>query len=112
MPHPDELSAALRGAVTHLDGRIVYALAGDLDLDGAEPFLNRVAELLAGPGPDLTIDLGELVFIDSHGLRALFEIKGVADRNARRFGMVNARPPVLRLLQITGLIEMFEVEPA
>ena len=42
----------------------------------------------------------------------LFEIKGVADGNARRFGMVNARPPVLRLLQITGLIEMFEVEPA
>ena len=112
MPYPDELSAVLRGAATDLDGRIVYALAGELDLDGAEPLLARAAELLGGPGPDLIVDLGELTFIDSSGLRVLFEIKGVADGNARRFGMVNARPPVLRLLQITGLIEMFEVEPA
>jgi anti-anti-sigma factor len=112
MPYPDELSAALRGAVAHLDGRTVYALAGELDLDGAEPFRTRAAELLDGPGPDLIVDLGELVFIDSHGLRALFEIKGLADANARRFGLVNARPPVLRMLQITGLIERFEVEPA
>ena len=112
MPYPDELSAVLRGAATQVDGRIVYALAGELDIDGAGALLARAVELLDGRGPDLVVDLGELVFIDSHGLRVLFEIQGLADVNARGLGMVNARPPVLRLLQITGLTGMSEVEPA
>ncbi len=109
MPYPDVLSAGLRGGVAHLDGRIIYALAGELDLDGSDSLLARVAGLLAGPGADLTLDLGEMTFIDSHGLRTLLEIKREADRSTRGFDVVNATPPVLRLLQITGVIEILDV---
>ena len=87
------------------DGSI--AVAGEIDMAGG-PVLEAALLQCEGDGP-LVIDLGQVSFIDSSGLRSLLE----AGRRARGRGTTvhlrNVGPEVARLLEITGTTDQFEV---
>jgi anti-sigma B factor antagonist len=78
------------------DGRVVLRVSGELDLI-SEPLLEAA---LAGvvDGRPVTIDLAELAFMDSTGLRALLSA-------AREYPGLQLsgplQPPVKRLLELT-----------
>jgi anti-sigma B factor antagonist len=58
-----------------LDGRrATLALTGELDMGTTGQLSSRVSEQLAGGATDLTVDLTELTFMDSSGLRALIDL--------------------------------------
>jgi anti-anti-sigma factor len=77
------------------DGRLVIAVSGELDLV-TEPQLE--AALANAVGRPVTIDLSELAFMDSTGLRALLSA-------AREYADLQLRgplePAVQRLLELT-----------
>ena len=81
---------------------------GDIDIAGG-PILDAALNALAPTG-SVVIDLGEVSFVDSSGLRSLL----TAGRNARaRDAAVvlrNVQPEVVRLLEITGTAEQFTIE--
>ena len=83
----------------------VITLAGELDPHTA-PLLERaVAQLLADGSTDLVLDLSQLAFVDSSGLRVLI---GAQRQLADQDGTLTLRAPsetVRRLLEITGLID-------
>ncbi len=104
------------------DGAIV--VVGDLDLAGG-PVLEAAVDEAAkrgaaqasaadgggdGTPPGVTLDLANVTFIDSSGLRSLL----AANREAlERGGVLRLRHPsagVRRLLQITGTDEHFTIE--
>jgi anti-anti-sigma factor len=81
---------------------------GDIDVAGG-PILE--AALLRREGDDvIVIDLGDVYFIDSSGLRSLLG----ASRRARARGativLKRVGPEVLRLLEITGTTGNFSIE--
>ena len=81
---------------------------GDIDVAGG-PILE--AALLRREGDDvIVIDLGDVYFIDSSGLRSLLG----ASRRARDRGatvvLKRVGPEVLRLLEITGTTGNFSIE--
>jgi anti-anti-sigma factor len=82
-------------------------VAGEIDMAGG-PLLDSAISQCEGDGP-LVIDLAEVSFIDSSGLRSLLE----ASRRARARGSViqlrQVGPEVARLLDITGTTDQFEV---
>ena len=88
------------------DGVIV--VHGDIDVAGG-PILETAILDREGDGP-VVIDLGDVYFIDSSGLRSLLG----ASRRARTRGMTvvlrNVGSEVLRLLEITGTTEHFSIE--
>jgi anti-anti-sigma factor len=91
-------------ASENADGTIVLRLAGELDLV-SEPVL---ADALAqGDGQPLRIDLSELAFMDSTGLRALLSLQ-------REHGDVKLRgplqPAVQRLLELTQTLQILPFE--
>ena len=53
------------------DGRVVFALQGELDLGAEAEFRRRVDS--AGPDGTVVLDLSGLSFMDSTGLRLLLE---------------------------------------
>jgi anti-anti-sigma factor len=90
------------------DGPTVLSVEGDVDLEFAEAL--RIAgheALTADPLGALHVDVSAVTFIDSTGLGALLHI-----RNAAPGGVVLVSPSsnLVRLLEITGLTEMFQLQ--
>ena len=81
---------------------------GDIDVAGG-PILEAAILAREQDGP-IVIDLGDVYFIDSSGLRSLL---GASRRaRARKADVVlrNVGSEVLRLLEITGTTEHFSIE--
>jgi anti-anti-sigma factor len=68
------------------DGEIVLALTGDFDIAAVAPFADATSEIPAGSR--VLLDLREVAFMDSSGVRALMNL----DVRARAGGFHLARP--------------------
>jgi len=87
----------------------VVRLAGDLDLVSCERMRETVADNLLG-GP-VILDLSELGFCDSSGLRALLDLHRRAVEHKAELRLAGVRIEVRRVLEITGTLEYFELYP-
>jgi anti-sigma B factor antagonist len=78
----------------------VLWLSGELDLTNAEELI-RVGSSLSERHPDLVLDLSDLAFMDSSGIRAVLAI---AERSS---GSVLLREPngsVRKVIDLTGIV--------
>jgi anti-sigma B factor antagonist len=103
----DGQSPSLQCQITHEGGRVTIALHGEMDLASAPTLQREALALLALPVESVTLDLADLRFIDSSGLRALVEIHAAAEEH--RIGLtLRAVPAQARLvLEVTHLAELF-----
>jgi anti-anti-sigma factor len=81
----------------------VIALAGEFDLAAIEKFEAAFAKLEAGAPGAIVVDLGELAFMDSSGLRSLVMADQRARKAGRRLAIVPGPPAVRRVFEITQL---------
>jgi anti-anti-sigma factor len=98
------------------DGNVVVTLCGELDVTGAAGAEAAIAALVVR-GQYLVIDMSVLDFIDCSALGALLRVQALARRGggvvlADPRGELRAgpRPPVRRLLALTGNVEVFWVQ--
>jgi len=97
---------------TRTDEEIVVRLIGELDLATAPRLDEELAGLAVGGAPHVTLDLAELVFIDSTGLSAL--VSGL-ERLRDMGGSLVLRSPnasTMKVLEITGLTGVFDITKA
>ena len=99
---------SLRHTVTEHDGRVLLALAGDLDF-AAHATLVAQLDSLIGAGKDIVVDCSGLTFMDSMGLRALVEGLRAADGAGLGFELTAPSAPVLRVLELSGTAELFRI---
>ena len=90
-------------------GHVTVSLKGELDLSSVgkvEEELERVEK----DGPSvLVLDLSQLTFLDSTGLRAVVTADERARSNGRRLVIVRGPDPVQRVFAITRLEERLEM---
>jgi anti-sigma B factor antagonist len=87
----------------------VLKLQGELDLASA-PLLEAMVERPEVTGaPNLLLELRELQFIDSTGLRTLFSVYQRASARGQRFAVTDGSPQVQRLLAITRIGEHMKI---
>jgi anti-anti-sigma factor len=90
-------------------GHVTVSLKGELDLSSVgkvEEELERVEK----DGPSvLVLDLSQLSFLDSTGLRAVVTADERARSNGRRLVVVRGPDPVQRVFAITRLEERLEM---
>jgi len=86
------------------DGRTVVLIRGELDLATA-PDLERVIGERLDAGDDVVVDLRELAFMDSSGLRVLVAAHTRVGGGKQQFLIVRPRSggPIERILSIAGL---------
>ena len=103
----DELSIDLK---TEDDGRtLIFILRGSLDL-ATSPTIRAALTDAADKGhKNLIVDLSGLEFLDSTGLGALIGAHRRAGEHEGSLRLVVHDGPILRLLNITGLIRIFAV---
>jgi stage II sporulation protein AA (anti-sigma F factor antagonist) len=105
-------SRILTGELAHRDGRVVYRLQGDLDMAVADAVRDRVGELVGSAGGGRVIlDLSELRFIDSRGVRALLQLQQQAEAEGATLILFRPNPHVRKVLDLLELGAVFSIEP-
>jgi anti-sigma B factor antagonist len=90
--------------VQQTQGVVVVRPRGELDLASA-PILQEILTDLGNRRAETLLDLSELTFIDSTGLRVIMQAYAVSRRDG--FGLTLAPGPenVMRLFALTGLAD-------
>jgi anti-anti-sigma factor len=84
------------------DGERVIRLRGELDIESA-PDLERVLLRSRPAGQRVVVDLTELKFMDSTGLRVLLRARAAADDGRWEINLRNVPPTIRRLFDMTGV---------
>ncbi len=86
-------------------------LRGEIDAHSVT-VLVRYLDPLPGSAGDVVIDLSGVGFVDSSGLRVLVEAHQRAEAEARRLVLTGSSRQMLRLLEISGLMQYLHVQPS
>jgi anti-anti-sigma factor len=118
---PGQRGKALRydagvGAQEHLrvdarrtDERVVLHLTGELDLASSPIFERALEDADVASAPLLVLDLDELKFVDSTGLRVILLAHEGSRARGQEFAITQGSPQVQRLLSITSVAEHMHV---
>jgi anti-sigma B factor antagonist len=87
----------------------VLKLQGELDLASAALLEAEVDRPEVTNAPNLLLELRELQFIDSTGLRTLFSAYQRASARGQGFAVTDGSPQVQRLLAITRIGEHMKI---
>jgi stage II sporulation protein AA (anti-sigma F factor antagonist) len=98
---PGELSVG----VIRDDDRCTLLLTGELDLASAPKIEQILPELCANGASEIVLDLRQLTFMDSTGLRAILACGTLCERHLCDFGLIRGTRAVQRVFELTGLAE-------
>ena len=89
----------------------IFALHGSLDIATSPTLRAALLEAADHAGHLLVVDLSQLDFLDSTGLGALIGAHKRASESDGSVRLVAKEGQILRLLRITGLLDVFQVYP-
>lgn len=101
--------------VESANGRARIAVSGELDISSAGRLEEELASAQAQSPELLILDLRELEFMDSTGLRLIVRADEAAKAGGTRFVIVRGPDPVQRVFQLVGLdsrLDMADEPPA
>jgi anti-sigma B factor antagonist len=92
----------------HVGRRAVVAVAGEVDMQTA-PDLRTAIETASSRALEIWVDVSDTTFMDSSGLHALVQSRAHVAEAGRRLVLICPQGPVLRVLTLTGLDQLFEI---
>jgi anti-sigma B factor antagonist len=90
-----------------VDGAAVVLVGGDLDYDSHGRLDDAVGDALDGPPSGLVVDLADVTYCDSCGLRVLLGAQHRAEEAGATFALRGAQGQPARALRLTGLDQVF-----
>ncbi len=81
----------------------IVSMPAELDLTTSEDVVEQGYAAIGRRARLLLLDLTGLSFCDARGLSAFVRIANHADAAGCRFGLIAPRPPVAKVLRISGL---------
>jgi anti-sigma B factor antagonist len=93
-------------------GHVAVALSGEIDIATAPEVREVLAEAAGQAATGVIVDLGEVTFLDAHGLGVLAGASGRARHLPGGLRLVAVPARVLRLLTLTGLDRHLTAFPA
>ena len=105
------LRTGFHAATAGTDDTIVLRLQGELDMATA-PGLGRTLDTAISAGPaTIALDLRELTFVDSTGIRVLITACRQAGKAGSRFVLRSPCRSVRKALVLTGVDRLMAIEP-
>ena len=86
-------------------------LIGRLDIDGAQAIDLRL-NALAGSRKALVIDMSEVSYLASMGLRTLMTCARANASRGGKLAVANPQPSVVKVLETSGMYEIIAVHPS
>jgi len=104
------VSPSATGTTGGADDRTeILTVGGELDIVTAASLAQAGRGAIGHHPRLLLLDLAGVSFCDACGLTALVRIANQADASGCRYGLIAPRPPVTKLLRITGLYQRLPV---
>jgi anti-anti-sigma factor len=104
------LSVDVGGDDELLERRVT--VAGEMDMLSATVLQDAVADVLGRRPRRIELDLHDVTFLDSAGIRTLLTCHAEAGRAGCELNLVDPHPRVYRVLEITGLLGHFQLVTA
>jgi len=105
-PRPGEL----RIQTARVGTRIELSLAGELDLVSAPQLESELMAVESPEAGEVLIDLAEIEFVDSTGLRVLLGAAKHADATGHKLLVRHVGGQARRLFEIAGVMDQFSFE--
>lgn len=96
-------------------GALVLSVGGRLDSQNAQEFEAAARDAIAGAGPAVVLDLAELSYISSAGLRAVLVVAKELRGRGAKFALCALQDPVREVLQLSGfdkIVDVHDTRPA
>jgi anti-sigma B factor antagonist len=90
--------------------RTVVGVSGEVDAASADRLRNAIIEVIDGGQPQVAVDMRDVSFMDSSGLRVLIAGFKAAESAGGALTVRNPSDVVVRLLDITGQLSRFVPE--
>lgn len=88
-------------------GRVVVSLAGEFDLVTEPDLESWLRQAIVGnPGSEIEVDLHEVTFLDSSGIRSLLRAYDLAVEQGTPFRIVDAKGTVREVLEIVDVYDL------
>jgi anti-anti-sigma factor len=91
------------------DDMVQLVLSGEFDLSSASQIEDVLKEIEENRPPLLVLDLRELTFMDSTGLRVMVSADARARDDSRKLAIVQGPEAVHRVFRITGLDDHLQI---
>lgn len=99
----------LEVVVSNVGGGHEVRLLGELDMGTADRLRDELVRLTEDGAVQVTVDLSDLVFIDSTGLSVLISALKQLRQQGGDMALRSPTPGTRRVLEITGLTEVFSI---
>jgi len=94
--------------IAQRDGGIEVALAGEIDLSTVEELQERLETALEEDPGLIVLDLRQVSFLDSSGLRVILRLNKRQEEGGGRLVLVRGGRRVARVLEVTGTDRQLE----
>jgi anti-sigma B factor antagonist len=98
--------------ITRVGPADVFDVRGELDIGSALGLAGPLADIATDGDGHVVLDLSELSFMDSTGMSVLLNARRRLTRQGRQLLVVCPSGPVMRLLELTRLIDTMGVHPS
>lgn len=105
-----EHPAGFNSEVMTQDGVTTVTLSGELDVATAPELRESLLQVSRSLGCDVVVDVDDLSYLDSTGISALVMSCKRVRSEGGRFAVSNASGSVLRVFELTGLVEYFQAD--
>ncbi len=95
--------------VRNAPDRVVLELHGELDLLGAPSLQEKIEDVEGGAPPMVVLDLEDLQFVDSAGLRVILGAHERSQQQGRGLALTRGTEQVQRLFTIAGVSEHLRI---
>ena len=90
------------------DGLMGVCVAGEIDMETAPQVTDAVRAAVAAGPREVQVDMAAVTFLDSSGIHMLLRARREAAECGVALRVVKAHRSVVRVLQITGLLSLFQ----
>jgi len=99
-------------SIRDFGGQAVVALRGELNLADTPSVASHLIAAVAACGPSVIVDLAGLEGIGYSGLSVLLRVRKWTRQSGGDLPLAAPQPPVRRILEATGLTDVFSVYPS
>jgi anti-anti-sigma factor len=94
------------------DGRVRIVVRGEIDLQNAGDVEAQLTEAISNQATTVSIDLGDVAYLDSAGLRVLFHlVERLATLQIAVELVTPLRSPSRRVIELSGLAALVPLNP-
>jgi anti-anti-sigma factor len=101
----------MEAIIEHVKGLLVVGLTGRLDTTSAPAFDAQLEPVLAEPRPHILLDLAQVAYISSAGLRSILQLVKHASAHGGRVALCAAPPHIQEVIEISGFPTLLDLYP-